>query len=888
MIKKKIHLKTKYKFDFIGWLCIKLEFENNNPENIEISKIMLFKETHPLYEEYEITFRSKAYIVCLKGKPIPSLYTIDIDGIKDYSLYSSFLFIPWNNNDELLLITNKKCQDIKDYWITKNKKIDIFDFSIQSSFTPLAKHVLSNIQDIYIAKSECKVEKKKNEELYKNYNDYINNHPDENNNKNNKKLDDIYEMINFDFFDDDDTLNTEQEYNKVFNEHIEKSLNDNITKSLQISLYYNKIITNHNNNNNIIKIISKNTSKNSNINIWNNIFKKNINDNKLQGITNNTLPEIKTIEDAINCIKLGNINTNFNTKTKCFINPLKLSKQNKLNPKQHELFMFLAHFLLIQSRKNLINIEEVTGNNKKKDDLDFDYPNPPKIIYTGGEAGSGKTYTLQTLKEFACDWQMSEIVVLTASLGIAAMNLETITYHLFLEFSKYKHPSSKNTFTEVEKNFALLGILIIDECSLISCSDLNKINTRLKELRQSNDNLANIILVLIGDFSQNMPINATSLINSINLSTFKHSTAAIIGASLFQASLTHVFSLNHVYRQDESSKLMEIFRHIRSGRVTIEDADYMNNETLISETKKCHNPLLFPYIPFIVFSHNARFKIQQIVLHSIQKYNQHLYHFPAEITETKNNPLSNDQLKQIYRLPEHFTEYNCTQLVLFENMPVIYTNNNICIHNDDNKYEYIHSNQFGIANGTRAIIKRFIYNSVPKFEKHNIHLYGSNYDVLQGSILPDAIIIEVLDPIPIKLINNLKLEGLNKNEFPVYTYNRHIHKITPSGQHIEFKMNQFPLLPAIAITGHKYEGFNAKNGVVIVSNSTKEWLYTSYTRAPSICKIWSFVFWDSHLITQFNNITKIKKDFDRFLNKIQDKTDKEIKNLLPEYLEEKV
>jgi len=83
-------------------------------------------------------------------------------------------------------------------------------------------------------------------------------------------------------------------------------------------------------------------------------------------------------------------------------------------------------------------------------------------------------------------------------------------------------------------------------------------------------------------------------------------------------------------RQKEG-ELLNIFRRMRNNSVSSKDAEYMNENTLISEKHPCPNILKPPYVPIIVFSHYERYKIQQMILKEINKSNIPVYCFKAKL-----------------------------------------------------------------------------------------------------------------------------------------------------------------------------------------------------------------------------------------------------------------
>ena len=113
--------------------------------------------------------------------------------------------------------------------------------------------------------------------------------------------------------------------------------------------------------------------------------------------------------------------------------------------------------------------------------------------------------------------------------------------------------------------------------------------------------------------------------------------------------------------------------------------------------------------------------------------------------------------------------------------------------------------------------------------------------------------------------------------------NKTIYKKFSNGQTFSFTMKQFPLLPAIAITGHKIEGMNAKDGLVILEKGSNEWMYTTYTRVHNEENLFICYEWDDDLKNKLNRVNKRSDDFNTFLEEKASSTRETLNELFQQH-----
>ena len=107
-------------------------------------------------------------------------------------------------------------------------------------------------------------------------------------------------------------------------------------------------------------------------------------------------------------------------------------------------------------------------------------------IFLTGQAGTGKTHTINKYMEWAKSEKIE--VMLTASTGIAAVNIKGMTIHSFLgskisnTIEQYKNLKiSPSTWEETRNAINLIDVLIVDEVSMLPSSYIDLIDYILKK-----------------------------------------------------------------------------------------------------------------------------------------------------------------------------------------------------------------------------------------------------------------------------------------------------------------------------------------------------------------------------------------------------------------------
>lgn len=117
----------------------------------------------------------------------------------------------------------------------------------------------------------------------------------------------------------------------------------------------------------------------------------------------------------------------------------------------------------------------------------YDDENSDNILGIMGPGGCGKSYVVKKFKELYPDIDVRCI----AMTGVAAQNIEGVTYHSFM--------------MKLRSMTDLPDLIIIDEISLVSANDMDKIHEALMKKTGYNSVMGGIKTIVMGDFLQLPP-----------------------------------------------------------------------------------------------------------------------------------------------------------------------------------------------------------------------------------------------------------------------------------------------------------------------------------------------------------------------------------------------
>ncbi len=254
------------------------------------------------------------------------------------------------------------------------------------------------------------------------------------------------------------------------------------------------------------------------------------------------------------------------------------------------------------------------------------------IFVTGG-AGSGKSYILNFLKKNYGHLGLE----ITASTGIAAVNIGGSTIHSWAGIGLANLPVDQivsnilsGKFSRTRRRIRQAKILAIDEISMISAEVFEILDQVLQKVRENNQPMGGIQMLLFGDFLQLPPVS------------FGREFNFCFQSEVWQKLNLQTCELSEIFRQT-NQEFIKILNNLRVGNL-----DSEAREILASRIKaKDENSAIKPTI---LTTHNA--KVEKINSEELKKipreeisYEAKYFGTPDKIEFLKKNCLALSSLK---------------------------------------------------------------------------------------------------------------------------------------------------------------------------------------------------------------------------------------------------
>lgn len=201
-----------------------------------------------------------------------------------------------------------------------------------------------------------------------------------------------------------------------------------------------------------------------------------------------------------------------------------------------------------------------------------------------GAAGTGKSFLLKMIREYF------PFVHVTASTGVAAVNVEGVTLHSWAGIGNGSRPAEEiirfinsGPGTKIRRQLKKAKLLAIDEISMISAETFNLLNQVFKEVRDSEQAFGGIQLVVLGDFFQLPPVSKDKKVEFC------------FSSESWQEADFKIFELSEIFRQSDM-QFIQLLNNIRHAAVNDDDIALLNNRQNVT--------LPDDIIPTILVTHN--------------------------------------------------------------------------------------------------------------------------------------------------------------------------------------------------------------------------------------------------------------------------------------------
>ena len=272
-------------------------------------------------------------------------------------------------------------------------------------------------------------------------------------------------------------------------------------------------------------------------------------------------------------------------------------------------------------------------------------PSAPRLFVTG-PAGTGKSHVIEAIKLRVERWAREQgisgtAVLITATTGIAALNVNGITLHSALRLPLTGKFPGEKAIEKLREKYKDLVLLVVDEVSMLGASTLKQLNYALNSIWNENPELladtyfGNCAVLLTGDFLQLPPVMTTPIFTEPWTLNKREAAEHLVAATpthgirwLF--ALFTVFILRRQMRQAGDNTFRDILNRVRLGLRVPTDMAALRARIIPREQVQSGAYLAGPLgsVPhlFNMVIPATRFNIRRVVQHAT-KEQQALYLF---------------------------------------------------------------------------------------------------------------------------------------------------------------------------------------------------------------------------------------------------------------------
>lgn len=186
-----------------------------------------------------------------------------------------------------------------------------------------------------------------------------------------------------------------------------------------------------------------------------------------------------------------------------------------------------------------------------------------KSIFFTGSAGTGKSVLMKSIISRLRNKYVREPdrVAVTASTGLAAVNIDGSTLHSFAGIGLGKEPAAEllkkiRRNPKTKQRWVRTKVLIIDEISMIDGDLFDKLEQVARIIRNNASPFGGIQLVVTGDFFQLPPVPEKDRCAKFSFDAVTWNTC-----------IEHTVLLTHVFRQKDAT-FAAMLNEMRLGRLT--------------------------------------------------------------------------------------------------------------------------------------------------------------------------------------------------------------------------------------------------------------------------------------------------------------------------------
>ena len=432
------------------------------------------------------------------------------------------------------------------------------------------------------------------------------------------------------------------------------------------------------------------------------------------------------------------------------------------------------------------------------------------LMYLGGMGGTGKSQVIKALTSFFTVREERRRLLLMAPTGAAACLIGGSTYHSMLRVSTQLEDIGPAKIESVRHNLSGVDVLFIDEVSMISTADLQKMSSNVCKARNVDAPFGGLHVVLAGDFCQLPPAgpNSTALYSRNTFTRTSNSAQTRAIGCFLWLQFTCVVILRRNMRQAglslEDAKFRTALANVRLCLCTDDDIELFESRVCGLNTDLPH--LLhsnFENVSIITALNSHRDAINS---HQSSRFARsrgvRLFHFYSRDSLTRTHGggnLGSDVQKRLWRLPPCSLPKPVPGILsLSIGMPVM--------------IKYNEATELCVTNGAEATVVGWVADSTES----------------------KRLVLRVLF---VKLTNPalpVTLPGLPENVVPLVPRTYYL-RATIGGKNISFRRSQVPVLVNFGMTDYASQGRTRPYNVVDPRHCrTTQSLYTCLSRGSSL------------------------------------------------------
>ncbi|KZS16225.1 Uncharacterized protein APZ42_018073 [Daphnia magna] len=493
------------------------------------------------------------------------------------------------------------------------------------------------------------------------------------------------------------------------------------------------------------------------------------------------------------------------------------SRHWTLNREQHNAFLLMGAALMqhIYATNRLSDLEVsqsmIANISKLKWFLDAVLPvNRQLALFLAESGGTGKSRVIKCFKDFTKRWYSVASTVICASSGVAAMLIEGCTLRVALGVGITVNPA--NPYSQHKQACSEVGILLIDEFSMITPSLFDLMEDRLRKLKVQLDKpFGGVHMIFCGDFYQLPPVGTGPIYSSHAESIGRSGIKAANGRRCWKTCLTDVIELKQNHRQQDPTWASALER-FRINQPTQEDINLVSSRYMFgAETIEYPPKSTITAVPYNAMREKALRLCERILL-------EKLIYVPDGDTNWRNQGVLLIQARVTpSRASRNFTILQQNDVTKLWSKRFGCSGNLYCVV--DAPYMVMSNSDVakGVSNGTLALLQDVVLKTSCIVALTELPSGKKVHSVCASDV--ECLLFKHKNAAWTKVS---QFPTLPEGGFPV---------VATGGEQVECKFNstfhsriqilQFPCVLSLVLTGHKVQGIST-DSIILGGLSEKD------------------------------------------------------------------